>query len=315
MPLGAYNLDFLAHNATRAYPLATESTRTDLTGDFSLPDDFIVGLVMPTHWGESVKTGKFFIRRISSYASGYWVTVGYDSDSGPIDAASALIPRAAHTFGNYYVLTGTGIFADSTGFLQIGELANIDLQPSGQFEFDLSGGQLEPDAIHPFIRGVMSLQAQNGSEISDIVVGRIVLQAGRNFRLRTSLVAGHDPIIFFDAIDGQGTVEDCLCTENQANPIRTISMVGPDGSGNLTLLGDSCFQFTAGDNALILEDKCSQPCCGCKELEAVTSKLEAFGSQATTLQNFLVRLEQEVTTFNNVVLGSRLGDRGCTPAA
>jgi len=65
-------------------------------------------------------------------------------------------------------------------------------------------------------------------------------------------------------------------------------------------------------NGLSLSDVCSQPCCGCEELEALKGIARQFGDNATTLQNFANRLSGEVSQMNTIVLGSRLGDAGCT---
>ena len=314
MTIAVRNLSWVYHNTQRPYPFTLEATLKDLTGTFEIPWDFVVGLTLPVHWGVNVKTGNFFLRRLASYSNGYWLTIGYDSESGPIDVASAIVPKASHKPGNYYNLSGVADFIDSRGFIQIGELENIGLQPTGQYEFDLTGAMFEPDVIHPFIRGVMSLQAQNGNDLSALAFGRVVLRAGRNMRLRTVMEANEDPIVIFDAIDGEGLSDECVCDENQANPVRTIQMVGPNGQGNINLLGNECFDVVPAEHALILKDKCSTPCCGCKELEIVTSTLESFGSKATTLENFLVALEERVTAMDQVVFGSRLGDRGCVPA-
>ena len=45
MPLSQWNLEFLNHNAQRSYPLTDESTKTDTTNSFTIPDDFIVGFI------------------------------------------------------------------------------------------------------------------------------------------------------------------------------------------------------------------------------------------------------------------------------
>ena len=312
--IGVRQLDWVNHNTQRSYPLTTDATSIDLSGDFEIPDDFIVNIVLPVHWGLSVLTGKFFVHRIASYANGFSITIGYDSVDGVVDVATALIPRAGHFTGAYYNLTGIGDFIDSKGFVQIGKFDNIDLQPGGQFEFDLAGSRLEPDAIHPYIRGVMSVQAKNGDDLSVAAVGRIILSGGRNTRIRANIVEGEDPEFIFDAIEGIGLTEECICESNQANPVRSLSLVGPDALGNINLLGNECFSITPGPNSLIIEDKCSKPCCGCEELQKIMPTLNNFGSKATTLENFVVGLEELATSLNQVVLGSRLGDRGCVPA-
>jgi hypothetical protein len=315
MTVSVRNIEWTLHNRQRAYPLAADTTRKDLTGSFTLPDDFITFIRLPVHWGQSVQTGKFCLRRLTVSSNGYAVVIGYSSGGGYVDVAGALIPKIGHVPGNSYNLGGINDFDDVRGTIQIGELDNIELQPGGVFEFDLDGARLEPDAITPYIRSVMSLRVRNGSEVSRPLTGHLILQAGRNQRIRVEQQEGNNTLIIFDAIDGFGTIEDCVCDDTQANPVRTLSLVGPDGQGNINLLGaNPCFQIIPGEHALYIKDVCSEPCCGCPELATVTQTLEAFGSQATTLQNFLVELNARVTQMDMVVLGSRLGDRGCVPA-
>ena len=54
MPIGIWNLEWLNHNSQRSYPLAEDATKTDITGTFTLPDDFILGLYFPIHAGLDV---------------------------------------------------------------------------------------------------------------------------------------------------------------------------------------------------------------------------------------------------------------------
>lgn len=310
MPVSIRNLEWNNHNAQRAYPIAQDVSRWDESESFRIPNDFITGMTLPIHWGLSVEPAKFFISKIASYATGFSVTIGYAADDGDIDIASALIARSAHTPYQVYNLGGIGDFADSRGFITIGQFDGIDLQPSGMFEFTLETARLEVDVIRPHIRGVMSLQIQNGSELSDQLTGRIRLAAGTNTRLRVDNLSG-DPIVYVDAIDGEGLTDSCVCTTDR-DPILTINGIGPDSDGNIQILGNACLEVSESGNILEFKDVCSEPCCGCEELEKITQALEAFGERATTLENFLVNLEARVTQMDMVVLGSRLGDRGCS---
>lgn len=309
MPLGHWNLPWLVHNAQRAYPLTEDSTRIDLSGAFQLPDSFIVSLYLPIHWGNNVESSKFFIKSIAHLATGFIVTVGYAGDE-VVDVASAVISSTEHEENHTYELVGIGDFDDSRGHITIGDLGSINKQPTGSFEFDLAGGRLEPGVIRPHIRGVMSLQLQNGSELSEHLYGRIRLQAGRNFRLTPIIATGTDTVIVLDAIEGEGLTEPCICSD-ETPPIKTINGIPPDGDGNFQFFGNDCLDVVEGGHSLTFRDVCSEPCCGCKELEILTKALEAFGAKATTLENFLVGLEASVTKMDLVVLGSRLGDRSC----
>lgn len=314
MPVGHFNLDWLAHNAQRSYPLTAESTKQDSTSTFEIPEDFIVAMYLPVTWANNIDPSRFFVRRIEAGTIGYGITIGYAADSGDVDVASALLSKASHTDNQVYGLGGLGDFADSWGWIQIGSLDNIENQPAGRWTFTVDGSRLEPDVVRPNIKGVVSLQLDNGGELSRELTGPIRLIAGRNFRLTPILAEGEDPIIVFDAIEGEGLTETCICGDTSTIPIRTINSIAPDNDGNFTFLSNSCIEINTGTHALTFEDTCSEPCCGCTELEIITQALEAFGEKATTLENFLVSLEARVTQTDQVILGSRLGDRGCTPA-
>jgi len=313
VPIGFRNLEFLNHNAVRAYPVTGDSSRTSSNGSttFRLPDDFIVAMYLPIHWGLTVEPGKFYLKRVAVYATGYSIVVGYDDGADGVDVASALIAKSSHIPNQVYNLGGIGDFADSRGHVVIGSLDNIDKQPPGQWEFTLSTARLEPDVVRPNIRGFTSLQVQNGSELSAELYGPVRLIAGRDFRITAIIEPGEDTRLVFDAIEGAGLTQDCDC-EDDVDPILTINGEGPDGTGNFTVLGNDCLEPSTITHGIELKDTCSDPCCGCTELEAITQALEAFGEKATTLENFLVNLEARVTQMDMVVLGSRLGDRGCS---
>lgn len=291
-----WNLEWLNLNAQRAYPLTADATGTDIQAAFKLPDDFIVGLYLPIHAGVNVQPGRFFIRSIGVYASGYSVVVGYAGDDGDINVATALIARETFTPNQSYALGGLGEFSDSFGRIVIGSLTGIDAQPAGQFTFNLTGTRLETDAVRPMIRGVSSLQVQNGTALSERYYGRVILQAGRNMRI-TSIPSDGDsaPTIIFDAIEGAGLTEQCACLgEAAGSPIYTINGIPPDETGNFSLLGDDCLQVSEIVNGVQLNDRCSKPCCGCPELEVVTTALKELSTKANTLQNHLQRLDTQL---------------------
>ncbi len=314
MVIGIRNVEWLDHNAQRAYPITRDATAVDETETFTLPTDFLVSLYLPTHWGLNVEPSKFFLLKLVSAPQGYQLTIGYDAVGGAIEVASASIAADNHHENKVYNLIGIGDYANTRGFLAIGTLENIEKEAAGTFYFDLEGTRLESDVVRPNIQSVTSIQLQNGSELSTPLSGRLIMQAGRNFRFRVEEEAGEDPVVILDAIDGVGLTEDCICDEGLPDPLRSINGFGPDGDGNMRVLGNDCLSVGGTVGTVTLEDECSQPCCGCTELEAITAALESFGERATTLENFLVSLEARVTQMDQVILGSRLGDRGCTPA-
>jgi len=311
VPIGYRNLEWTDHNSERRYPLCEDAGGKDKSGSFNLPNDFLLGLIFPVHWGMSVLPGKFFIRRISSQASGFSITIAYNS-TPVVDVAVAMIAKASHTENQVYNLGGIGDFADSRGHVQIGSLLSMEDQPPGDFELDYENGKLEADCIRPQIRGISSIHVQNGGELSPELTGRIRLRSGANHRFRVETTPAGEPVIIFNAVSGVGLQEECVCVET-VQPVLSISGMRPDGSGNISLLGNSCIKVTTGNAVITVEDVCSKPCCGPTELEKITTSMESFGSRATTLEQFLVSLEARVSTMDMIVLGARLGDRGCVP--
>jgi hypothetical protein len=314
MPIGNWNLEWLNHNSQRAYPLAADATATDTTNSFELPEDFIVDLYLQVPVSADIEPSRFFIKNIGSFQTGFSIVVGYQSSFlGPINIASASIARQAATPDSVFRLTGIGDFVDAIGFVVIGRLEAIDLQPTGFFTFALDDGRLEAEPIRPQLRGVSALIAVNGADRSNRLQEDIELIAGANMRITAiPAVGGSLPKIRFDAIEGEGLTEDCVCEDTGVGPeIRTINGIGPSLTGNVNISGSTCVSITSEANGITINDTCSEPCCGCEELEAVTTDLEALRTKARTLEVFVTNLEASVTQTDQVILGSRLTDKGC----
>jgi hypothetical protein len=309
MPLGIWNLEWLNANSQRSYPLAEFSTKVDTTGTFTIPDSLILGLYLPIHSGIVAYPENFYIKSISVFATGLNVEIGYWDGATGITVASSTIAFSAHSEYKTYSLAGEGTFIDCFGKIVFGKLDELNSIPAGSYNFSFSAGQLDTDSIRPMIRGVSSVTLVNGAATSKRLQGDISFVAGANMSITAAGSAGNYSITF-NAISGAGLTVDCNCIDDNdlAACIRTINGIKPDGGGNFTLVGDDCITLDNIDSGLKLNDVCSKPCCGCSELQAVTSDLARFGDAATSLTNFLNRLEGSVNRMNLTVLGSRLGD-------
>jgi len=313
MPLGIWNVQWLNQNSQRSYPVTDWATKKDKTGTVELPDDFIVALYFPVHAGLSVEPEKFFIKFLGVYPTGYNIGIGYDTGAlDPPLVASVNIARDLHVENRSYALAGSDDFDDSVGKIAIGKLDNVDMLPPGQYEFEPAAATLETDAIWPMIRGISSLTVVNGSDISPRLYGDIELVAGNNMRIVANQIEGAAPEVVFSAIDGEGLNEDCACDEEGEGPcIRFINGIPPLPDGNFRIVGDKCMEVNPIEHGLQFRDQCSEPCCGCEELEALARQIDRFADGVLTLQNFASNLGSEVTQMSQVVLGSRLSDQGC----
>lgn len=313
MPTSTWNLQWLNHNSQRAYPLAESASRTDQTNSFTIPDSLILAMYLPVHAGLDVQPDKFFVRSIAIFAVGLNISIGYDDGSpDPPIVATAVIPFSGHKEYKSYALPGSGDFDDTVGKIVIGDTTDLSALPPGQYLFTPDAGRLDTDVVRPIIRGVSSVVLVNGGERSERLYGDLELVAGSNMRITPQTVGGKQQIRF-DAIDGEGLNDECVCEGDVNTPcIKTINGIPPTPAGDFTLLGSNCINIEAITNGLKYVDTCSDPCCGCVELEAVTRDLEKFGEAATTLNNYITRLEGQVTTMSLTVLGSRLNDTGCT---
>lgn len=270
-------------------------------------------MYLPVHAGLDVEPAKFFVRSVAVFATGLNVSVGYDDGTAsPPVVASAVVPFSTHREYQSYALPGAGDFDDTVGKIVIGDTSDLSTLPPGQYLFTPEAGRLDTDVVRPIIRGVSALVLVNGTERSERLYGDQELTAGTNMRITPATVNGVQQIRF-DAINGEGLNDECVCEGDTQDPcIKTINGVAPTPAGDFTLLGSNCITVNSVTNGLRFVDTCSDPCCGCAELEAVTRDLEKFGEAATTLNNFITRLEGQVTTMALTVLGSRIGDQACS---
>lgn len=316
MPIGNWNLQWLNHNSQRSYPITERASKNDITGTVRLPDSFILAMYFPLHISVNVQVDRFHLSTLLVSPVGYAIGIGYSNPSNgeSVIVANATIVKATHEPNNTYALAGVNDFDDAVGHVVIGSTAEIDALPPGLYSFNFAGAALEADAIRPMVRSVAALRVFNGGESSPALYGDIELIAGTNMRLdfTTNPVTGN-PRITFNAISGENLNEPCVCDVHDTGEcIRCINGVCSQ-DGSFSLVGNECIKIeTNTGGGLSFSDTCATPCCGCPELEALKTQIDRFDDGATTLQNFVTRLSSEVTQMSFVVLGSRLGDAGCS---
>lgn len=315
MPSLAWSLEWLNHNSQRNYPLTDGATGSDQTESFLLPRDFLIELDLPIHAGLNVDPARFYVRQLGVYPTGYSLTIGYlPSDGGdPINVATAMIARPTHVKNQSYNLGGVGDYDDTNGKVVIGRLDNIDQQPPGFWTFEFEATRLDPDAVRPMIRGVSSLICVNGNQASAKLYGDVELVAGSNCRLVPIIAAGQDPIIRVDFLQGEGTIEECVCEGDtaQTQPVRRFNGQTPTAAGDYNIIGSECIQILPIVNGVKIVNTCAPPCCSCTELEKITTDMERLNSEVAAVIDYRRDLSAKVETMHTIVLGAKLGDRGC----
>jgi len=304
------NLEFADHNSVRRYPLAGTVTAKDVSGTFSLPDDFLVGLSLPVNWRMNVQPQRFLINRVTHSPAGITLFFGYHNGTSIQPVAKTVVPNT-DSLQQYKQLpvVGLGEFGDSRGTLMIATLKSLRDQPVGDFAFDLAGAAIEPDCVRPDIRNVSGMRISSGNNTSELMTGVIRMAAGRNLRLTAELVDTGEWRVTLDAISGIGLTEACVCYTDLP-PITNIGGQPPVG-GRIDFIGNDCVDIVAANSAIAINDKCSQVCCGPDELLKLTSTLETFGPRLSTVENNLSKLDALITQINSMFLTSSLGDRGC----
>lgn len=306
-----WNLEFLNHNSQRSYPLAEQTSARDITDSLTIPDSFLIDLVLPIDGRLSVSPVRFFLYQLGIYSTGYRLVIGYASDGGVIVAAEANIARQSHVEHNQYPLAGVGDFIASTGSVTIGKLAEIDKLPTGLFTFELEHTQLERTAIRPMLSGVSFIRVVNGNDVSAPIYGPVELVAGNNVSIAVAPAVGDTNRIQINAIDATGFNADCTADTAPGQPIYFINGEPPQEDGNFQFRGDMCLSIEAIENGLQLRDDCSQPCCGCEELEALVSQIQQFGEGAAAVRTFATLLVPEVQKMSQVIFSSQFAGNGC----
>jgi hypothetical protein len=313
MPLGNWNLQWLNHNSQRSYPLTERASKVDTTNTIRIPDSFIVALYLPVHITLNIQLDQFYVKTLLISPIGYAIGIGYSSDDGETAVANVSITRATHRPNMAYAMAGVNDFSDTIGQVVIGNLDEIDQLPAGLYSFAFNAGEIEADAIRPMLRGVSALRVVNGSENSPLLYGDIELVAGTNMRIDYAINTNTgNPKVTFNAIANTDLNAVCTCDITEKGEcIRCINGLC-SGDGEYNIGGGDCINVSTSANSIQLDDICATPCCGCAELDALKTQIDRFSDGVTTMQNFVTRLSSEVTQMNLVVLGSRLGDAGCS---
>ena len=289
------NQEWLTTNAYRAYPLREDSEfKTVEDPNVILPNYVVVDFVL------AVASDSMVQAKLSSfsYVGGYLSIIV--SDASDVIIGSTAINTATHISGTFYNLAGQGTYESAKGRIVIGDLTNLSRDlPQGAYT--LSNVYFEVSTVKSDPVGVRSISLVRGDTTLSSLDGNIILDSGNNIRL-TKLPTSNS--IRIDVVGGEGMTEEVTCDDGYElpEPIRTINGVNAE---DVQIVGDGkCVEVSVSGNQLIIKDTCSQPCCGCKELEYLTSKLEILESTVNVLEQFIQTFQNETNLFIQKMVAS-----------
>lgn len=266
------NHEFSFHNAIRAYPFAEDAARTSSIGEqeIRIPDDFLLGCKLSlAATPEQVNPANFYVSRLSVYPHGASVVISHYGDDGSITEVAVVLITFDSGDDCFSVLevVPTNNFYNLTGHIEVGTGKNL-LKNLGEYLFDVNATRFDLDCIEYTPKCITSVVVESDGQVSEPIYGDIVLRAGNNVRLDTAVNNGRTEIIVsaeFSQLDTAG--------------ILTINGVGADESGNINIVSLSdCLQITSETAQINLTDTCASPCCGCDELQEITSNHEILVS-------------------------------------
>lgn len=288
--------EWLWLNSQRKYPLLDTCTGLDTSGSFTIPDSFLLDMTFPVPATASSDPMKFHVLQLASYASGYIVTIGYDS----VAIGVFTVPISTHVNGKVYTIIGVDDYENFTGYVAIGSLNDINTQPGGVWVFAPANAVIQPRCIVPAVEGLVGIRVSSGGALSGVMNNIVIFEEGQNAMLRVDEATR---TVYIDAVGSSDYSESCVC-DNQRNlgdPIRTINGLHPDANHNFTLVPNDCISLTSIGSGLSIADTCSKPCCGCEELLVVNSALQTLRNQYTTLANYAATIDQLAQATRGVV--------------
>jgi hypothetical protein len=300
---GVIHVGWLNQNANRAYPLSEESTRKDMTDSYALPSNLLVDMVLPINATLDYDPSGFYLSKLTVFGVGLSLEFSYWTGSAEALVGIVTVDQSTFTENKTYQLEGRNDFEGVVGKVVIGSLDEV-FTIAGVFEFDLAGGRIESSIIVPDIRGITGMRVLDGDDAGELFQGNVAFEPGSNMRFVVSDFGGVT-ILTISAIDGEGTIADCACEGEAAlaDPIRTINGVEPDDLGNIDLIGDDCLKVTPqpGGNQVSITDDCSKPCCGCPELETLSSDQARVRDQVQTLDNLTAKLDSNIAVLATLI--------------
>ncbi len=298
--LDIWNLEWVNQNSIRAYPLSSTSTRKNTSGDFQLPDDILVGLSIfisgdiGDYALDTINMSKFFLSHVGLSQKSCTFEISYDdvviatATCDITQQSSALIPTTV----NLVPLNSTLL----TGHITINNLIALYNLPNGYWDFDVSGGQIDPDVIHIQPANIKSVSVETENGIVKLTGPNITIKAGNHIKLTVTKEDNQDIIEISDT-----DLSDTEIAKLTLGTVKTLNGIEPDDSGNISLVAGECLYIEndANSHALYLSETCADPCCGCEELNTIQDKTNEFTTVINTINALMLAISNKLLSTDN----------------
>jgi hypothetical protein len=293
--------EWLNQNAGRAYPFQENTTRYphDVNGrkltSLALPNYVIVDMIFTMPGPSNIR---MYLAQFAR--AGNLLTFVFRETGTNAIVTTVTFDANTHVPGTGYSLAGTSDWFDARGWLTIGDLRKLAADiPEGLYDYEPDQTLLETRVVRPALRGIRSLRVVNRDNTSDYLYGHVKLLAGDNVRLQYDRALNG---VWVHAEPNAGYRETCDCeSPTQTNLVNTINGIPAE---NLTVVGDGeCVEVRTEGDKIIISDKCSEPCCGCPELEFLTTSAKVLEASLSQLESYAEQLSERISTFvTNFVL-------------
>lgn len=293
--------EWLNSNSVRNYPISENCSRTDITGSYTISNDLIVSAQV--NHPRSYADGVFYISHLFVSVPFIKISISYKVGSeSPSLISNIEINTKNFSKFSYYPFVGVSDNSSIVGAIAIGDISETIDRGLGQFEFDSESTNFEINCRFisvPSLRKVDVYDSDNNLIHSATDVLKI--KAGDNIRISydpliNTLTSQEDKYgaIRIDAIIDENVVTEpdgCETAKSFYSPcIKTINGVRPDLNGNFWIEESECIGIDEykDSNSIKVSDLCSESCCGCIDLEALTSGLEQLKQQEERLRELVL---------------------------
>ena len=287
--------EWLNANALRNYPFRENASRRDISGNFVIPNDLLVAAQI--NLSRDYVGGTFYVSKLIASENSVKIFIsflGSVQNSQPREIGSIFVSADEFSQFSYYAFSGQGEDSAVLGSLAIGNVSSTINTGLGEFSFDKDATPFEVNSQFVSVPALKTVEVYDGEDQLLYRATEVLkLKEGENIKL-TYVTSPGDPYgsIRIDAIDGQNLISQSNCenlTDLLPPCIRRINGVGPNQDGTIYLVGSDCIDVidrpTA--NTLELSDTCSESCCGCIELQALTDALEKLKAQEEAIRNLI----------------------------